>query len=157
MPNLARIINFVRVSNAVAAGVTLVTGTHVDLSAGYDGVLFLFALGTLTAGQVTSFKAQGGSLANDSDMADLAGTAGGAALVVADTDSNKLFALDIYAPQQRYVRPLILRATANAVVDGIFALLYQGAKMGYGLANSPALDATVKALAVLASPLAGTP
>lgn len=156
MPNLARIINFVRVSNAVAAGVTLVTGTHVDMSA-YDGVLFLFALGALTAGQATSFKAQGGSAANDSDQADLAGTAGGGGLVVADGDSNRLFALDIYAPQQRYVRPLILRATQNAVVDGIFALQYQGAKLGYGLAQAPALDATVKALAVLASPLAGTP
>jgi hypothetical protein len=156
MPNLGRAINFVRVSNAVAAGLTLVTGSHVDMAA-FDGVLFLFAFGTLTAGQVTTFKVQGGSQVGDGDQADLAGTAGGGAITVADADSNKLFALDIYAPQQRYVRPLIVRGTANAVVDGIFALQYQGAKLGYGLTASPAFDATFKALAVLASPLAGTP
>lgn len=155
MSNLGRECKFVRVVNAQAAGVTTVTGTHVDTQE-FDGCLFLFAIGTLTAGQATSVKVQGGALVNDSDQADLAGTAGGI-VSLADTDSNTLIEVDIAMPTFRYLRPVVLRATQNAVVDGVFALLYHGGKMGYGLAQAPPLDATVKAVTVLASPAAGTP
>jgi|GEM_PF-887794 len=153
--NLSRDVSFVRVVNATAAGVTLVTGTHVDSSM-FDGVLFLFALGALTAGQATSVKVQGGALVNDSDMADLLGSAGGP-IAIADGDSNKMIAIDVAMPTFRYLRPLILRATQNAVVDGVLAICYHGGKLAYGQPQAPPLDATMKAVAVLASPIAGTP
>lgn len=148
MPNLARIVTAVRSVNATAAGTTAVNGAHVDMQ-GFDGVLFIMGVGTLTAGQVTALKAQGGAAVNDSDQADLVGAV---SPNLADADSNKLVFLDVYCPQQRYVRPVVLRATANAVIDFVIAILYQGAKLGYGLASSPALDATLKSVTVVASP-----
>lgn len=148
MPNLARIVTAVRSVNATAAGVTAINGTHVDMQ-GFDGVLFIMGVGTLSAGQVTALKAQGGAAVNDSDQADLVGAV---SPNLADTDGNKMVFLDVYCPQQRYVRPVVLRATANAVIDFVIAILYQGAKLGYGLASSPALDATLKSVTVVASP-----
>jgi hypothetical protein len=148
MPNLARIVTAIRSVNATAAGVTAINGTHVDMQ-GFDGVLFIMGVGALTAGQVTALKAQGGAAVNDSDQADLVGAV---SPNLADPDSNKLVFLDVYCPQQRYVRPVVLRATQNAVIDFVIAILYQGAKLGYGLAQSPALDATLKSVTVVASP-----
>ncbi len=118
--NLSNEVKVTRVMNAVAAGTgDTQTGTHVDMQ-GFDGVVFIATFGTLTATAVTKLHAEQGNASNDSDMADLAGTE----MAIADTASNKVLVLDIYRPAERYVRPLITRATANAVINGIYAIQY---------------------------------
>lgn len=124
MENLLRDVKITRVMNAVAAGTSAQNGSVVDMS-GWDGVMFVAALGALTATQVTSLKAQQGQVSNLSDAADLAGTLVGP---LADGDGNKCLVLDIYRPQERYVRPVVNRATANAVIDGVIAIQYRGRK-----------------------------
>ncbi len=57
-------------------------------------------------------------------MADLEGTD----VAIADDDDNKLAVLDVYRPQERYVRLVVNRATQNAVIDGVIALQYKGRK-----------------------------
>lgn len=120
--NLLNEVKITRVMNAVAAGTTDQEGAVLDMS-GYEGVMFVAAFGALTATQVTKIKAQQGALADGSDMADLAGTAVGP---LADTDGNKLLVLDIYRPLERYVRCVVDRGTANAVIDGVIAIQYSG-------------------------------
>ena len=137
--NLSKQINVVRLVNATVAGSTAVNGTHVDMD-GWDGVIFVCFLGTLTATQVTSLKAQNGSLANDTDQADITGVVTGAA---ADGDSNKMLVLDVYRPLKRYVRPVVNRATANAVIDAVFAIQYQGDKYGNTTADASVSQALV--------------
>ena len=46
-----------RVMDAKAAGTTVENGTAVDMQ-NFEGVMFITALGTLTAGQETSIRAQ---------------------------------------------------------------------------------------------------
>lgn len=119
-------VRLVRASNAVAAGSTDSNGTGVDMQAdgGYDGVMFVALLGTLTANQVTTLKAQVSSDDGSSDTyADLANSQTSAA---ADDDDNQCLVLDVYQPPERYVRPVVERATANAVIDGVLAILYRG-------------------------------
>lgn len=118
--NLSKHVKITRVMNAVAAGTTDQNGTVLDMQ-GFDGVMFIAAFGTLTATQVTSIKAQQGTLSDGSDMADLAGSAVGP---LADTDGNKCLVLDVYRPQERYVRCVVDRGTANAVIDGVDAIQY---------------------------------
>ncbi len=142
-------IKIVRVSNAVAAGTSAANGTAVDMS-GYEGVIFLVAFGAIVSGAVTSVKAQQGAASDGSDGADLEGSG----VTVADTDDNKIVALDIYRPRQslgKYVRPVVSRATQNATIDSITAILYNGR-------NKPvALDSTLVALSKsIGSPAAGT-
>lgn len=118
--NLSKGIKITRALNAVAAGTTSQNGSILDMS-GFDGVMFVAAFGTLTATQVTSLKAQQGALVGGGDMADLAGSAVGP---LADADSNKCLVLDVYRPLEQYVRPVVVRGTANAVIDGVIAIQY---------------------------------
>lgn len=104
-----------RVSNAVAAGTTDVECTAVDM-AGYDAVVFVVALGTITSSAVTSVKVQHSD--DNSTFADVAASA----ITVADDDDNQLFVAEVLRPTKRYVRCVIDRGTANCVVDSVVAI-----------------------------------
>lgn len=110
-----------RVMDAQAAGATDVNGTGLSLD-GYDGILFIALLGTLTASQVTTLKAQQSNDDGSSDAyADIADSQTDA---MDDADDNDMLVLDIFRPEEEYVRPVLERATANAVIDGIIAIRY---------------------------------
>ena len=114
------------VSGHTNAGQAAVTGTHVDMggTVGFDSVMFIFVLGTVSAGSVMVAKAQEGNNSGDSDQADIAGTS----VSVTDSggaSSNKIAAIvDVVKPQKRFVRPVITPGTANAEIDMIIALQY---------------------------------
>jgi hypothetical protein len=133
MPNFLTYKSAERQINATAAGTTVLTGPNSFDMAGYDGVVFIAAIGTLTASQVTFLGAQGSA---DGTTWGATGTAasptnliaGAQTAAMADADSNKLLVLDIYRPQARYIRAVLYRGTANAVVDGVIAIRYAGQK-----------------------------
>lgn len=116
-------VKVTRVSNAVAAGTSAINCTHVDMT-GFDAVAHICCMGTLTASQVTSLKAQQGNAANDSDMADIASAVTANA---ADAHSNRMLVLDLHKSQisKLYVRAVVNRATANAVIDSVIAIQYR--------------------------------
>lgn len=106
----------VRVSQAITptagvAGITDINGTVLDMS-GFDEVLMKVTFGAITATAVTSIKAQQGQQSGGGDMADLAGTS----IAVADSDDDKIKVIRLIRPQERYVRVVVDRGTANAVV-----------------------------------------
>ena len=122
---LATSVKPIRVSNAVTAGTTDVNSAWVDVQ-NADGVRFVAMIGTLTANQVTSVKLEGACLANQADAADLLDSETGNVIQtanLADTDTNKIAVVEVYKPKVRYVRAVVDRGTANAVVDGILAEL----------------------------------
>lgn len=125
MRNLLSEIEVQSVMNAVAAGTSDQNSSVVDMQ-NFDGVLFIAKFGTLTATQVTQIKAQQGQQSDLSDAADLVGTLVGP---MADADSNKMLLLDIYRPRERYVRCVVDRGTANAVIDSVVAVKYKGRKL----------------------------
>jgi hypothetical protein len=123
--NLSKACKIVRVKNAVAAGFgDTQTGSSVDMK-GFCAVCFVALLGTVTATGTAKLKAQQSSDDGVADsFADLLGTGvdGG------DTHSNKLLVLEIQNPRERYVKPAIVRATANVVIDGVVAFLFKADK-----------------------------
>jgi hypothetical protein len=144
--NLSPNVKVTRVVTAQAAGTSAVNGTVLDMQ-GFDGVVFVASFGALTATQVTSLKAQDGATANLSDAADLAGSLTGP---LADADGNRSLVLEICKPAKRYIRPVINRATANAVIDSVVAIQYASSK-------SPTTNDTTVAVAKLrVSPANGT-
>ena len=147
MVNMIKGVKVSRSLNAVAAGITVQNGAVIDMQ-GFDGVQFILLVGALTATQVTGLKAQQGNASNLSDAADLAGSAVGP---LADGDGNKALVLDVYRPLERYIRPVVTRATANAVIDGVIAIQYRGRK-------APVTQDTtfVAANKMLVSPAEGT-
>ena len=124
--NLSKNMKTTRVMNAVAAGVSDQNSSSVNM-ANFESVLFVAALGTLTAGQVTNMKAQQSDDDGVGDAwSDLLGTLTAA---MDDGDSDKLIQLDIVKPRKQYVRAVLVRATQNAVIDGIVAYQYSPLKL----------------------------
>lgn len=122
--NLSRAGKVTRVSNAVAAGVTDVTSSAIDMK-GFDSCQFIVLLGAIVTAAVTSVKAQQSSDDGSADAyADLEGTG----ITVADDDDNQMVVLDIDHPQERYLKCIVDRATQNATVDGIIAIQYNAQK-----------------------------
>lgn len=147
MKHLSDCVKTVRVSNAVAAGTTDSNGTGVDMT-GYDAVRFVALLGTLTATQVTSLKAQQSDDDGSSDAySDIEGSSSDP---MDDADDNDMLITDIIRPTKQYVRPVVERATANAVIDGVIAELYRARE------EPITQDATVIEVVKLVSPDEGT-
>jgi hypothetical protein len=111
-----------RVMNAVAAGTSNQTSSAVDMQSngGFDEVTFVAMFGTLTASQVTKIKVQQSDDDGASDAYD--DVAGSLSVALADADSNKMLATTV-RPRKRYVKCVVVRGTANAVIDGVLALL----------------------------------
>jgi hypothetical protein len=144
---IAEVVKILKVESTTAAGTTVIETDVVD-TADYQGVAFLFSADGITTGAVTSVKVQQGAAANLSDAADLVGTN----IPIADDDDNQTFLIDVLRPQERYVRVVVSRATQNAAIGTIYALLY-------GPARSPVTNAVADTLTVEKhdSPAEGTP
>jgi len=117
MQNLTKDAKISRVSNAVAAGVTTINSSSVDMQ-GFESVTFAVAFGTIVAGAVTSVKVQSSSDDGSSDaFADLTDTS----VTVADDADNGVTFVEVVRPRERYVRCVVSRATQNSTVDAILA------------------------------------
>lgn len=122
------------------------TSETIDML-GFNAVSFVYLLGAVTAGGACHVKARGANNASLSDISDLAGTN----IVIADADSNKAIVLDIYEPNYRYLKAILIRATQNLVVNALLTIRYNAinAPVTQNLsgANSPK---------IVNSPLQGT-
>jgi hypothetical protein len=108
-----------RVCNATAAGTSNVNCTAVDLTSIVGDIVRVIAcFGTLTATQVTGLKLQ--TSPDNSTWTDLTG---GATAAMADGDSNKMLIAEWVRPNTKYVRAVVTRGTANAVIDSVVVLV----------------------------------
>ena len=136
-----------RVVNATAAGTTEIDGTAVDTE-GYAAVRFVALAGTITDTSVSYLKLQQSS---DNGVADdFTDIAGSKTSWKTTGDSNNMVCVDVYKPQKRYVRPVIVRGTANLALDGCVAELYNAS---YGAVTQ---DATMSKTTILSNPAEGT-
>lgn len=110
-----------RVMNAVAAGTSDQNSSSVNM-AGFDAVRFVALFGTLTASQVTTIKLQQSS--DDGSSDDWSDIADSQTAAMGDDDDNDMLVTDIVRPTKQYVRAVVERDTANAVIDGVIAEKY---------------------------------
>ena len=120
--NLSTRSKLTRVIDATAAGTTDINGTTIDM-VGFRGVMFSVGFGTITQTAVTSIKVQTSS--DNSTFNDVLGTA----VTVADSDDTSVAWIDIAAPLERYLRVVVDRGTANAVIDFGMAQQYDPVEM----------------------------
>lgn len=118
--NLLNNVEVIRVANAAAAAQTAVEGAAVDM-AGRTGVTFVASFGTVTTASVITLKAQ----FSDDGSTGWTDIEGSATHTASGTDgNNKALALDIVRPVKQFVRAVVTRETANAVLDGVVAIAY---------------------------------
>lgn len=132
-----------RVSNAVAAGQATTNCTSVDMK-GFESVTFIVSVGTIVATGTVTIHAEQST--DNSTFADLKGTS----IAYTDADDNKLAVLEITKPLERYVRCVVITATANGTIDGVIAI--QGAANEEPVTNG----STVVGTEQHASPIEGT-
>lgn len=129
-----------RVANSAVAAQTEVDSSILDM-AGYDGVVFVAALGDVTANCVLTLKVEQHTLNQTSGMAALTGNA---TFTAGATDAdNKVLVVDVIRPKERYVRAALTRTDANAVVDGIFAIQYRASTKPVTADSSVLASATI--------------
>ena len=131
------------VAIAAAAATTDVAGSFVDMK-GFDGVLFIALTGDVTDTSALALKASQNSIDSATGAAELVG---GPSFTAGPTNAdNKALVLDVYKPRERYVRPILKRGTANAVVNGVIAIQYNARSV------PTAQDASVIAAALINDP-----
>jgi hypothetical protein len=108
-----------RCMNAVAAGTTVQNGSSVDMS-NAETVTFVAAFGAITTNAVTGLKAQ---QSDDDGSADDFDDLEGTLTEIDDGDGNKVLVLEVVRPTKKHVRPVVVRGTANAVIDGVIAVV----------------------------------
>lgn len=138
--NLGKNVKITKVLATTATGTTTINTSIVDMQ-GYDGVVFLASLGS--AANNNGIKAQQGQASNMADAADLASSQ-----QLSDGTQTDLV-LELYQPQERYVRASIVRGTTTTI-EAAWAIQYCGAKMP--ISNVTAAQAAK----LLASPDEGT-
>lgn len=120
--SLLKEAKFDKVLVATVAGTDdTLNGDILDLQ-DCDSVIGIAILGDVTVASVITLKAYTGNEAALGDGAYEAVTA--TVTATATSADNKLLVLDIVKPGKRYCRFDLIRATANAVVDGIVAARY---------------------------------
>lgn len=120
---LSEVLAIRRVLNATAAGTTNVSTTGFNLETYQaNACLFIVLFGTLTATQTTSVKVQ---VSSDDGSADgYSDLEGSQTVDLGDDDDNKLIVVDVRHPPKNWLELVIVRGTANAVIDGVIALPY---------------------------------
>ena len=116
----ATMVDKVLIATVAGTSDTL-TGDILDLQ-NCDSVMGVAILGDVTNTAVVTLKAYTGDNSALSDGAYETVTA--TVTATETTADNKLLILDVIKPGKRYCRFDLVRATANAVVDGIIGLRY---------------------------------
>ena len=109
-----------KVANASGAATTEVDSSILDMS-GYDSVVFLVSLATVTDASVLTLTAQQNTVNSTSGMTAITG---GAATFTALGSSNTGLLSEVFRPVQGYVRAAFTRTTQNAAVDCIWAIQF---------------------------------
>lgn len=125
MPNSCTDIKFVDGLD-YASGTADRNGATVDM-AGWTGVLMFVKFATIAADAVTLVRAQQGAASDMSDAADLAN----AAISVPDSYDNQVFCLNVYQPEERYVRVKVDKDATHATAEVAWYILY--GPSGHGL------------------------
>jgi hypothetical protein len=109
------------VPSAGVAASTALYGTALDLETyRASRVLMIVTFGVITAGAVTTIKAQTDAASAFSTPLDITGSS----QVVADDKDDLTFMIDVINPPERFVRLAVMRATQTDVVASAYYLVY---------------------------------
>lgn len=121
MLNLLHDAKFIRVAAAAIAAQTDVVSDVVDTQ-GYESIAFIAQLGDVSDTAELALTVSTNDANSTSNATETKATATHTA-DASDAD-DKMLIVDVNKPRERYVFATLSRGTANAVVDGMLAILY---------------------------------
>ena len=123
MKSLLKNSKITRIMAATAAGTTDTLSSDIIDMGGFEGVMFICKVSDAAATAVGTLTVQQNTANSASGMATLSGEAVAFTFAAADGDDDMLI-IDVYRPQEHYLRAQLTRATANIEVGGIIAIQY---------------------------------
>lgn len=141
--NLMTGAKLTKLADHTTAGTTDVESAILDMS-GYEGVVFFTSFGTAAADN--SIKVQQNTANSTSGMADLTGTS----VVSGASPSNEDVWVEVYRPQERYVRAYVTVDTSSTV-ESVWALQYGARNQAVDNTTSGTIEGEIHA-----SPAEGT-
>ena len=115
-----------------ASGTEVTTASEIDMASPTEGVFesvcFVALFSEVTTAATLTLKALMGNVAGLASGQAYATTTATVTASGNDTDSN-ILVLDCVKPGKRYIRPDLDIADANAALDGIIAIRYNGKLM----------------------------
>jgi hypothetical protein len=141
MYNLGKDGQYMRAIAPTAAGAADVNGTVIDTQ-GAEEITFVLLVGDGVATGTIALQVQTGTLANGTDMADVAGCVSATLTSDGTSTDNKILVVQAIKPLKRYARMVAKRAVANHVIDGGVAIL-----TGFHQLPAPAGDTVSRVVA----------
>lgn len=129
MQNLLNNIKLDWLKTVVAAGSSIDDDSGIVDTAGYDGCLFITTITDSAQTGVATMTVEQNTANSSSGMAALSGAVATATSAANDDLNDKILAVDVYRPRERYLRVNRVSATANIAYGEVIALLYKGIKM----------------------------
>lgn len=117
MPQLSNSIKLTKVTDHTTAGTSAVNSGSVDM-AGFEGVIFISSFGTAASNNTV----EAAQSTDDSSFSDLLGSS------VTSGSSDEDVWIDVYRPQERYVRAEFARGTSSTL-ESIWAIQYGAKKL----------------------------
>ena len=111
------------INNGETAAQSTITSDEIDM-AGFEGVLILVHMGTITSGAATTTFIRQDTATGLGSGATLTGSTH----TIADTASDTVFLTDLYRPTEQFIDVRVTRATQNSVIQSIVAIQYNGRK-----------------------------
>lgn len=121
--NLIKSTKITVANTGAAAGQTEVDTSVLDMS-GWDGVMFIASLGTVTDNSVLTLTVKGNTANSVTLPAPI--TQKATAAFTASASSNTALVVEVAKPVLRYVFAALTRTAQNAVVNNIIAIQYIG-------------------------------
>lgn len=124
--NLTPQVRVIRGGAPVAAGTgDTQTFNEIDMR-GFEAVRIIVVLGAITSTGVATLRAKASNTTGTygSGTVDLIQDNSGSSPVTSSAqlttgDSNKVLTLEVYRPTRRFIRPEVVRATANVVIESV--------------------------------------
>lgn len=129
MQNLLNNILLKWLKTVVSAGSSIDDDSAIVDTQGYDGVIFVTTITDSVATGVATMTVEQNTINSASGMAALSGAVATATSGTNDDLNNKILAIDVYRPRERYLRVNRASATANIAYGEVVAILYKGIKM----------------------------
>jgi hypothetical protein len=144
--NLLNNIEFVEVLAPVTAGSSIDSDSDIIDMSGFDGVVFVTPITDSVATGVATLNVEQNSANSGSGMAALSGATATVTSASNDDVNGQLLIVDVYRPEERYLRANLTSATANIAYGNTIAMKYKSSKAPV------AQGATVAASTLVVSP-----
>lgn len=122
--NLLKNVEFEEILAPISAGSSIDSDSDIIDMEGYEGVTFITPITDSADTGVATMNIEQNSVDSSSGMAALSGAVATVTSAANDDINGQLLVVDVYRPEERYLRANLTSATANIAYGNTIAIKY---------------------------------